>query len=65
MSLRRPGWMSQTEWTDQRNRGLVWCFRDQAWEMADQFDPHPSRPAEFESSCRRSLAARRAVRSGL
>lgn len=64
MSLRRPGWMSQTEWTDQRNHDRLWCFRDQAWEPADRFDPHPSRPAEFKSSCRRSLAAHRSVGGG-
>ncbi len=58
MSLRRPSWMSELEWADQRNRGLVWCHRDQAWEAAANFDPQPHRPAEFKSSCRRSLAAR-------
>jgi hypothetical protein len=65
MSLRRPGWMDELEWTDQRNRGLVWCFRDQTWEAASRFDPHPSRVGEFQSSCRRSLASVHSVSGGV
>lgn len=58
MSERKPGWMSDLEWADQRNRGMIWCHRDQDWEPADQFQELPRRPGVRASSCRRSLAAR-------
>lgn len=45
------------EYTDRLNRGELWCFRDQAWHPADEFNRDRSRSTGRAASCRRSVNA--------
>ena len=49
-----------TEYRDRVNAGLLWCYRDQAWEPAEQFGRDRSRIGGRAGSCRRSVNAARA-----
>lgn len=48
---------SITEYLDNLNQGLLWCWRDQAWEPADAFAIDRTRTRGRASSCRRSTNA--------
>ena len=49
--------LTTTEYLDNLNKGLRWCYRDQAWESADLFGRDASRPDGLARSCRRSKNA--------
>ena len=54
--------LSVSEYIDMLNKGMAWCYRDQAWEPASEFGRDASRSDGRDRSCRRSknAAARRA-----
>lgn len=48
--------LSVAEYLDRLNAGLLWCWRDQTWEPAEDFAVDRSRSRGRAGSCRRSIS---------
>lgn len=49
--------LTVSEYLDRINAGLLWCWRDQDWEPAENFGVDRSRVSGRATSCRRSKNA--------